>query len=138
MSDEVKTVPTNASVEQYIAALADEGQRQDSHQLVQLMQTVTGQPPVMWGPSIIGFGTLHYKYASGREGDTLRVGFSARKQALALYGILYDDQNAAAIAQLGKHKQGKGCLYIQRLSDVDVTVLADMIRVAYTAKPAYS
>ena len=128
-----KTQPTDASVAAFVAGLADERQRADSERLIALMSKVTGEPATMWGPSIIGFGSYHYRYASGREGDTPLVGFSPRKTALTLYASAGEDERADLLARLGPHKVGKSCVYVKRLSDVDEQVLADLVRagVAY-------
>ncbi|MFD2082987.1 protein of unknown function (DU1801) [Actinopolymorpha cephalotaxi] len=123
-----KTVPTASDVGDYLAGIADDGRRRDAAALCDLMRSATGEPPVMWGPSIVGFGRYHYRYESGREGDSLRVGFSARKQAPAVYGI---DPEDPATEQLGKHKTGKGCLYVKTPADVDTRVLSDLVRDAY-------
>ena len=124
-----KTVETEASVEDFISAVDDEVKRADSWKIVEIMQRITGLPPKMWGPSIIGFGTYHYKYESGREGDMPIVGFSPRKAAITLYinsGSGWE-ANADLMDSLGKHKVGKGCLYIKRLSDVDLAKLTELI-----------
>jgi Domain of unknown function (DU1801) len=128
-----KTQPTDASVAAFVAGLADERQRADSERLIALMSKVTGEPATMWGPSIIGFGSYHYRYASGREGDAPLVGFSPRKTALTLYASAGEDGRAELLARLGPHKVGKSCVYVKRLSDVDEQVLADLVRagVAY-------
>jgi hypothetical protein len=128
-----KTQPTDASVAAFVAGLADERRRADSERLIALMSNVTGEPATMWGPSIIGFGSYHYRYASGREGDTPLVGFSPRKTALTLYASAGEDERAELLARLGPHKVGKSCVYVKRLSDVDEQVLADLVRagVAY-------
>jgi hypothetical protein len=136
--DEPVTVPTASSVEAYLAAIDDDQQRGDSETLVRLMQEVTREPPVMWGSGIVGFGSMHYKYASGREGDTMAVGFAARKQSLVLYGVVYYDQNLDSIDALGKHKLGKGCLYVKRLSDIDLDVLRTMVATAYAQRSGTS
>lgn len=130
MSD-LKTLPTDAPVEEYLANIDNTQRQQDARQTLEIMRDITGEKPVMWGPSIVGFGKIHYKYATGREGDTVAVGFSARKQALTLYGVIYYDQNVGRIKELGNVKHGKGCLYIKKLSDLDLDVLKDMIRFAY-------
>ena len=122
-----KTIPTEASVEDFINQVADEQKRADSWTLVNIMEEVTGEPPVMWGPSIIGFGQYHYQYASGREGDMSLTGFSPRKQKMSLYIMDGFDKWDEYLARLGKHKTGKSCLYIKRLEDVDIDVLKDMI-----------
>jgi len=133
-----KTQPTDASVAAFVAGLADERQRADSERLIALMSKVTGEPATMWGPSIIGFGSYHYRYASGREGDAPLVGFSPRKTALTLYASAGEDERADLLARLGPHKVGKSCVYVKRLSDVDEQVLADLVRagVAYARAQA--
>jgi hypothetical protein len=120
---ENKTKPTKVSVAAFIAAVADQAQRADAKALVKLMQSVAGEQPKMWGPSIIGFGSCHYRYESGREGDMPLIGFSPRKAATVLYNLLGSSDSAALLAKLGKHTTGKGCLYIKKLSDVDQKVL---------------
>ena len=122
-----KTVPTNASVEGYLNSIANEAKRQDSFALLDLMKEVTGEEAVMWGPSIVGFGSYHYTYASGREGDWMVTGFAPRKQALTLYIMSGFDRYENLLARLGKHSTGKSCLYIKRLSDVDLDVLRELI-----------
>jgi len=125
---EQKTKPTDVRVESYLAELADERKRADSQRLCELMSVATGEPPVMWGPSIIGFGSYHYRYESGHEGDTPLVAFAPRAKAFSLYlnGSLEDYE--PILAKLGKYKTGKGCLYITRLSDVDEEALDELIR----------
>ena len=123
-----KTQPTEASVAAFVAAIADERQRADSERLIALMSRVTGEPATMWGPSIIGFGSYHYRYASGRQGDAPLVGFSPRRSALTLYASAGDDVRADVLARLGPHKVGKGCVYLKRLSDVDEQALVELIR----------
>jgi hypothetical protein len=129
---ENKTKPTKVSVASYIAALPDEAKRADAKALVKMMQGATGEKPAMWGPSIIGFGSVHYVYESGREGDMPLVGFSPRKPALVLYGVARTSE--AMLGKLGKHSTGKGCLYIKKLADVDLKVLEKMIAFAVKAK----
>jgi hypothetical protein len=124
---ESKTKATTKSVGAYIEALTDPAQRSDAKALVQLMQRVSGEKPVMWGSAIIGFGSCHYKYESGREGDVPLVGFSARQAANVLYGLLDPKDREALLARLGKHSTGKGCLYIKKLADVDAAVLETLI-----------
>lgn len=124
---ENKTQPTKASAAKYIDALEDPQQKKDCKQLVKMMRAATGERAVMWGPSIVGFGTHHYKYDSGREGDIMIVGFAPRKGQISLYLTCDIQQMAPLLAKLGKHKTGKGCLYIKRLADVDVDVLKQMI-----------
>jgi hypothetical protein len=133
---EQKTKPTEASVDSFLNGVADEEQRADALQLVEMMKEITGEPPRMWGPTMVGFGQFHYVYASGHEGDTFLIGFSPRKSALTLYFAAGLDQRfSAALAKLGKVKTGKGCLYIKRLAEVDLAVLGEMMRsnVAYLA-----
>ena len=125
---EQKTKPTDVSVESFLAGVADERKRADAERLCQLMQTVTGEPPVMWGPSIVGFGSYHYRYASGHEGDWPVAGFSPRAKAITLYLCNDISQHQEVLDRLGKHKVGKGCLYITRLSNVDESVLEELIR----------
>lgn len=127
-----KTLPTDADVLDFLATLSDREQRADSEILIGMMQEISGKPPVMWGPSIIGFGSSHYKYASGREGDVPELGFSPRKGKLALY-ITDDATKYPHIRdRLGKHKTSKACIYITRLSDVNADALKDLIYAAYT------
>ncbi len=128
MADQ-KTKPTRASAESFLNGIADPQQRSDSLRVLELMQEITGKPPVMWGNSIVGFGAFHYVYASGHEGDTFLVGFSPRRNALTLY--LYcalQERFAPLVRKLGKVKTGKGCLYVKRLADIDLGVLRELIR----------
>jgi hypothetical protein len=122
-----KTRPTKLSVPAYIDTIADENQRADARTLVKLMQSATGEKAAMWGSAIVGFGSYHYKYESGREGDMPLIGFSPRKAATVLYLMLGTGNYEAQLAKLGKHTTGKGCLYIKKLGDVDQKVLADLI-----------
>ncbi len=129
-----KTQPTTASVDSYISSIENQSRRSDAQKLLQLIQVVTGEKPVLWGTSIVGFGNRHYKYASGREGDIMKVGFAVRKQAITLYGLLMFEENNDNIAlakQLGPHSHGKGCLYIKSLKDIDLTILKKMIDNSY-------
>src|SRR2546425_2074621 len=114
-----KTRPTKASVAAFIDALTDQTKRADAKVLVKLMQSATGEKPKMWGPSIIGFGSCHYTYESGREGDMPLAGFSPRKAATVLYGLLGLKDTESLLVKLGRHTTGKGCLYIKKLADVD-------------------
>jgi Domain of unknown function (DU1801) len=122
-----KTKPTQISVAAYLDALTDETKRADAKALVKLMQSATGEKPKMWGPSIVGFGSYHYTYESGREGDMPLVGFSPRKPAIVLYGLRASSDHEALFAKLGKHTTGKGCLYIKKLADVDRKVLEALV-----------
>lgn len=121
-----KTQQTDASVEAYYAAIPDASRRADCEALAAMMQKATGEPAKMWGPGIVGFGSYHYKYGSGREGDMCKLGFASRKDATALYGLGIE-ANADLVAKLGKHKAGKGCLYIRKLDDVDAKVLKQLL-----------
>ena len=133
---ENKTQATSTDVTSFIEGVADETQRADAQVIAAMMARLSGEPPKMWGPSIIGFGSYHYKYDSGREGDSLRVGFSPRKGQTVLYLIDGYAGKEAQLARLGKHKLGKSCLYIKRLSDVDMVVLEEMVAetLGYMAK----
>jgi hypothetical protein len=126
-----KTTATPASVPAYVAAIKDENVRKDCRTLIALMKQVTGEKPKMWGPSIIGFGSYHYKYESGHEGDICRIGFSPRKSAFSLYLMGGLKPASSLLTALGKFKTGKGCLYIKRLSDVDITTLTTILSHAY-------
>jgi len=123
---ENKTKQTAVSVSAYLGKL-DDAKRADAQALVKLMQSATGEEPKMWGPSIVGFGSYHYTYDSGREGDMPLVGFSPRKPATVLYGMRGASNAEALLASLGKHTTGKGCVYIKKLSDVDLKVLKELI-----------
>lgn len=122
-----KTKQTKASVAAFIDALTDQTKRTDAKALVKLMQSATGEKPKMWGPSIIGFGSYHYTYDSGREGDMPIVGFSPRKAATVLYIAIRSSGSEALLTKLGKHTTGKGCLYIKKLADVDQKVLKRLV-----------
>jgi hypothetical protein len=124
-----KNQPTEADVDTFLNQVADEQQRADAFHLLALMKEITGKPPRMWGPSMVGFGEFHYVYASGHEGDTFLIGFAPRKSALVLYFLPgLEERFAAQLAKLGKVKTGKGCLHIKKLADVDLDVLREMIR----------
>ncbi|NND79850.1 MAG: DUF1801 domain-containing protein [Maribacter sp.] len=125
-----KTRPTAVSVTSFLDSV-DEIQRQDSVKLVDLMKEITGEDPVMWGPSIIGFGSYHYKYDSGREGDMLLTGFSPRKQNLSLYIMAGFSNYGNLMQKLGKYKTGKSCLYIKRLSEINIDVLKELIKASF-------
>jgi hypothetical protein len=128
---ENKTMPTGVPVEEFLASVEHPGRRTDGYELLALMREATGQEPVMWGPSIVGFGRYHYRYGSGREGDSAAVGFSPRKASLALYGLTYGPEAKALLETLGKHKTGAACLYINRLDDVDRDILTLLVRSGY-------
>jgi len=127
---ENKTKPSSISVANFIDSVENDTRRSDSYVLLDLFEKITNHPPVMWGTTLIGFGSYHYKYESGREGDMLMAGFSPRKQNLALYNtghIRYPE----LMEKLGKYKVGKSCLYINKLSDVDLEVLSELIKNGY-------
>jgi hypothetical protein len=124
---ENKTKATNVSVEAFLASVPDANKRADALALIDMMQTATGEEPVMWGPSIIGFGSYHYRYESGREGDSPIVGFSPRKTALVLYIVTGFREAEPLLAKLGKHTTGKSCLYVKRLADVDLAVMRKLV-----------
>jgi len=132
---ELKTKQTEDDVNQFLNSVSDEGRRKDCHIIVEMIEKITGEKPKMWGPGIVGFGKYHYKYASGREGDSMLIGFSPRKQNLTLYLMAgyvssefpeYDE----LLKDLGKFKMGKGCLYINKLDDIDVDRLKELIRIS--------
>jgi hypothetical protein len=124
---ENKIKPTDSDVLAYLNSIEDEKKREDAFTLCTLMQEVTGHEPVMWGSSMIGFGSYHYKYDSGREGDAMLTGFAPRKQNFSVYIMAGFDQYDALLERLGKYKTGKACLYIKRLSDVDTAVLRELV-----------
>lgn len=125
---EPKTIPSDQSVEQFLQGIQDEQKRRDSFRLLELMQQVTQYEPRMWGSSIVGFGSYHYKYASGREGDSFLTGFSPRKQNLTVYIMAGFEQYQELMQRLGKHTTGKSCLYIKRLEDIDLATLKKLVK----------
>ena len=129
---ENKTKPTNASVVQFLNSIENEARRIDSFTILEKMKAITGKPAVMWGDSIVGFGSYHYKYDSGREGDMLITGFSPRKQNLTLYIIDGFKRYQELLPKLGPHKTGKSCLYIKKLSDIDMDILTELITTSFT------
>ncbi|KXK52359.1 MAG: DUF1801 domain-containing protein [Anaerolineae bacterium] len=128
---EIKTKPTVESVHAFLESVANERKRADAFAILDLMQEITGEQPVMWGSSIVGFGTYHYQYASGREGDWMRTGFSPRAQSLTLYIMAGFDEYDTLLGKLGKYKIGKSCLYINKLADIDMDVLRELVRRSY-------
>ena len=124
---ESKTRPTDASVSAHLEGVADPARRADCRKLVAMMTRVTGQRPRMWGPSIIGFGAYHYRYDSGREGDAPLAGFAVRKTDFSIYIVAGFESSPELLAQLGKHKAAKACLYIKRLADIDLAILEDLV-----------
>jgi hypothetical protein len=127
MATTSKTTETDASVDDYLAAIDDEVRRDDCRVLARLMSGVTRQPPRMWGTGIVGFGSYHYRYESGREGDAPLTGFAARKGDISVYLVTGFEGREALLARLGRHKTGKACLYVRRLSDVDMQVLEQLV-----------
>lgn len=125
-----KTTQTDDSVTGFLNAVADETKRNDSFRLVELMQNQTGFEPKLWGASIVGFGSYHYKYNSGHEGDAPLIGFSPRKDAISLYLDLNAEQRDELLPKFGKHKTGKGCIYIKKLDDVNTDVFNELIGVS--------
>src|SRR3954467_3760871 len=124
---ENKTKATEASVEGYFSTIEAEARRKDCEALAELMTKATSEQPMMWGTSIVGFGSYHYKYASGREGDSCLTGFSSRKSDISVYLVASFPGHDELLAKLGKHKMGKACLYVRTLSDVDLTILEQLI-----------
>lgn len=129
---ENKTQKTNLSVVDFINTVEHEGKRKDAFEVLEMMSNITGEEAKMWGTSIIGFGDIHYKYASGREGDWFKCGFSPRKTKMSVYvGGTDISKQQDLLNKLGKHKVGKGCLYINKLTDIDTEVLKELIKDAY-------
>ena len=128
---ELKTKKSADSVEGFLNSVKDKQQRKDSFVILDLMKKTTGEKPVMWGTSIIGFGNIHLKYATGRELDWMKIGFSPRKQNLTLYVLCHSKEQNELLGKLGKHKTGQSCLYINKLSDIDTTVLKKIIAKGY-------
>ena len=124
---ELKTKPNEQKVEDFLNVVENDTKREDSFAILELMKDVTGEEPIMWGDSIVGFGTYKYKYASGREGEWMVTGFSPRKQNLTLYIMDGFDEYDELLENLGKHTTGKSCLYIKKLEDVDQDVLRELV-----------
>ena len=131
---ENKTKATEVGVDAFLAKVEPEQRREDGRAVRDMMERITGEAAKMWGPSIIGFGTLHYRYESGREGDICRIGFSPRKPQLVFYLAASLPGREALLARLGKHSTGKGCLYIKTLADVNQPVLKELIAESWTWK----
>ena len=127
---ELKTQKNNASVIAFLGAVENDQRKKDSFTVMELMKKITKSEPAMWGPSIIGFGSYHYKYASGREGDWFLTGFSPRKQSLTLYIMSGFKKYDEILNRLGKYKTGKSCLYINKLEDIDFDVLKELIQIS--------
>jgi hypothetical protein len=120
---DIKTKPTRVDVDAFLDAIDDPGKRDDARTICAMMARVSGEPATMWGPTIVGFGSYHYRYASGHEGTMCRMGFSPRAANLTLYVLPGSPREDELLAGLGKHKRSKGCLYIKRLADVNEAVL---------------
>jgi len=131
---ENKTKATAADAQAFLAAIENPQRRADGQALATIMTRISGEPPVMWGPSIVGFGLHRYKYDSGREGEICSIGFSPRKAALVLYLSCDLDSSQALLDRLGKHERGRGCLYVKKLGDVDAEILEEMIATAWAAR----
>ena len=127
-----KTQPTGADVEAFLAQVPDDRRRGEARVVLELMRRVTGLEPVLWGPSIVGFGSYHYRYASGREGDAPAAAFSPRKAAMTIY-LDRAESHAEALSRLGPHTTGASCLYVTRLDGVDLGVLEEVVRSSYAA-----
>ena len=128
----LKTQKNDASVEDFLNGVSHERKREDSFAILELMRDVTGEEPAMWGTSIVGFGSYRYKYASGREGEWFLTGFAPRKRNLTLYIIAGLENYDSLLAELGKYRTGKSCLYINKLEDVDIPTLRELIRQSVT------
>ena len=126
-----KTVPTDLSVEDYLNAIENPQRKEDCKRINEIIKKITNFEPVMWGTSIIGYGSCHYKYESGREGDMPMTGFSNRKQSITLYIISNFKKHEELLSKLGPYKNGKSCLYIKRLSDINVEILEEMIKLDF-------
>ena len=134
---ELKTKPTNESVKEFINKIADEERRADCFEVAKIMEEVTGEKPKMWGPSIVGFGSYHYKYESGREGDWPVAAFSPRKKDLTVYLMMGFEKHHELMQKLGKHSKSKSCLYIKRLSDIHTPTLKKLIRASVKQLKSY-
>lgn len=128
---DVQTGPTDGDVDAFLATVQPSVRRTDGEALRALMHEVTGEPAVLWGPSMIGFGHHHYRYESGHEGDTFAVGFSPRKARHSLYGLMNAPRSEDLLERLGKHRRGAGCVYVTRLADVDLDVLRELVALAH-------
>jgi Domain of unknown function (DU1801) len=131
---EMKTTENEVSVTEFLNTVEDETKRKDSFELVEMMSEITQSPAKMWGPAIVGFGKYHYRYESGREADMMRIGFSPRKDALALYIGANSEENLDVISNLGKFKTGKSCLYVKKLIDINLEVLKEITKRGFERK----
>ena len=135
---EPKTKPTDQNVKEFLNKISDEERREDCLAIAKIMEEITGQKPKMWGPSIVGFGSYHYKYASGREGDWPIAAFSPRKKDLTVYLMVGFEKNGELMEKLGKHSTGKSCLYIKRLSDIHLPSLKKLIKTSVKETQDYT
>ena len=126
-----KTIATKQDVSTFVEAIKDQAQISDTKELIRLMKKITGEKPVIWGDSIVGFGTYHYKYASGREGDFMKIGFAPRKNKFSIYIMAGFRRYEELLADLGNYKTGKSCLYIKNLGQIDKKVLSELIDQSY-------
>ncbi|MDO5634703.1 MAG: DUF1801 domain-containing protein [Micrococcus sp.] len=138
MAYQQKTTVTEVSVDEFLATVEPERRREQGRALLQMFREETGAEAVMWGPSMVGFGHVRFTYPTGHSGEMFQVGFSPRKTALSLYGLTTYGSHADLLARLGKHKVGKGCLYLNKLEDVDEDVLREMIRVAWNDDESFA
>ena len=127
---ELKTKPHKGSVTEFLKSVSNETRRKDAQAILKLMKQITGERPKMWGPTMVGFGSYHYKYASGREGDWFVTGFSPRSQALTLYIMAGFTRYDSLMKKLGKYKTGRSCLYIKNLEDIDTKVLKQLVELS--------
>ena len=127
---DAKTKPTEVSVDEFLSSVPDDANRADAIRLREMMEEISGEAAIMWGPSIIGFGRYHYRYDSGHEGDASAIGFSPRASNLTIYVVGGYEGHADVLGRLGKHKIGKSCLYIKRLSDIDESALRELIQIS--------
>jgi hypothetical protein len=135
---ENSTQPTAASVADFVAAVENPRRREDAEIVLRMMRSASGVEPTMWGPTIIGFGSYHYRYETGREGDAAAIGFSPRAASLALYGLTIAPESEALLARLGKHRRGAACLYVNKLDDVDTDVLEELIAAGWEHMSTWS
>lgn len=134
VASDITTRPTEISPEDFLATLSERRTREGAA-LLELFRDATGEEPVMWGPTMIGYGSYHYRYASGREGDAFRVGFSPRTANIALYGVQDGPDAEVLLARLGKHKRGKACVWVNKLEDIDTAVLRELVEQAWATGP---
>lgn len=130
--NEPVTRPTDVDPSEFIASVENTTRRSDAEKLLELMASVTGKPAVMWGPTIVGFGQYHFRYSTGHQGAAPGVGFSPRKSNLVVYGLTYGENADRMLDQLGKHKRGASCVYVNKLADIDLDVLRHLVTEGYS------